>query len=81
MPDTERLPVPAALLVFDGREHALADQDGHPFLCRRAGGPVRRVERGTRLGPPIATGWLTRREGEATLAEWVADLAEDPDHA
>ena len=35
MPDTERLPVPAALIVCADRVHALADGRGRPFLSRR----------------------------------------------
>ena len=40
MPDTERLPVPAALIVCADRVHALADGRGRPFLSRHDARPV-----------------------------------------
>jgi hypothetical protein len=40
MPDTERLPVPAALIVCADRVHALADGRGRPFLSRHEAGTV-----------------------------------------
>ena len=76
MPDTAPLPLPAALGVLADRVHALADQDSHPILSRRAGGAPRRVARGARPGPLIAVGWLTRREAEVALAEWCAAMPE-----
>ena len=40
MPDTERLPVPAALIVCADRVHGLADGRGRPFLSRHEAGAV-----------------------------------------
>ena len=40
MPDTERLPVPAALIVCADRVHGLADGRGHPFPSRHEAGTV-----------------------------------------
>jgi hypothetical protein len=34
------------------------------------------VAPGTRFGPPIAEGRLSRREATATLADWLTNLAE-----
>ena len=59
-----RLPLPGSLLIFDDFVRALADGRGSPFLVRRAGGPVRRVAAGERLGPPVTVGWLSRHEAE-----------------
>ena len=76
MTEPERLPPPAALLIFDGFVRALADGRGRPFLIRRGDGPVRRVEPGERLGPPVTVGWLSRHEAAAVLAEWTAAVPE-----
>jgi hypothetical protein len=71
-----RLPPPGSLLVFDDFIRALADGRGYPFSIRRGAGPVRRVAPGTRLGQSIATGFLSRREAEVTLADWRAAMVE-----